>query len=62
MQNQTAQRLYNGNGQDVFRIGKPTTMENDNKLAEKFRNTMQMATPKPQFWSWKNVKETVKSL
>lgn len=62
MQNQTAQRLFNGNGQDVFRIGKPTTMENDNKLAEKFRNAMQLATPKPQFWSWRNVKETVKDL
>ena len=62
MQNQAAQRLLSGNGQDVFRIGKPTNMENDNRLAEKFRNAMRLATPKPQFWSWKNVKETVSDL
>ena len=63
MQNQTAQRLLNGNGKDVFRIGKTadnksnTIMEKDNKLAEKFKNVMQKAAPKPHFWSWENVKE-----
>ena len=29
MQNQTAQRLFNGNGKDVFKIGKPTENKND---------------------------------
>ena len=63
MQNQTAQRLLSGNGKDVFKIGKPTDnenktiMEKDNKLAEKFKNVMQKAAPKPHFWSWKSVKE-----
>ena len=65
MQNQNAQRLLNGNGKDVFRIGKPAENENnkamkeDNKLAEKFKSAMQKATPKPHFWSWKNIKETM---
>ena len=63
MQNQTAQRLLNGNGKDVFRIGKPaenekdTTMNKENKLAEKLKKTMQKATPKPHFWTWESVKE-----
>ena len=63
MQNQTAQRLLNGNGKDVFRIGKTadnennTNMEKDNSFAEKFKNVMQKASPKPHFWRWENVKE-----
>ena len=63
MQNQTAQRLLSGNGKDVFKIGKPTDnenktiMEKDNKLAEKIKNVMQKAAPKPHFWSWESVKE-----
>ena len=65
MQNQTAQRLLNGNGKDVFRIGKPTENENNmnmkkgNRIAEKFKNVMQMAAPKPHFWSWESVKERI---
>jgi len=65
MQNQYAQRLLSGNGKDVFKIGKPTENENnidmrkDNKLAEKIKNMMQMAAPKPHFWSWENVKERI---
>ena len=65
MQNQTAQRLLSGNGKDVFRIEKPnknknnTDMEKDNRLAEKFKNAMQKAAPKPHFWSWESVKERV---
>ena len=65
MQNQTAQRLLSGNGKDVFKIGKPTDnenntiMEKDNKLAEKFKNVMQKAAPKPHFWSWESVKERI---
>ena len=68
MQNQTAQRLLSGNGKDVFKIGKPTDNENntimkkDNKLAEKFKNVMQKAAPKPHFWSWENVKERIENL
>ena len=66
MQNQTAQRLFNENGGDVFRIGKPnennTVMKNDHGLAEKFRNAMQKAAPKPHFWRWKNVKERFQDL
>ena len=63
MQNQTAQRLLNGNGKDVFRIGKPTenknntNMKKENKLAEIIRKTTQKAAPKPHFWSWESVKE-----
>ena len=67
MQNQTAQRLLNGNGKDVFKIGKTTDnesntiMEKDNKLAEKFKNVMQKAAPKPHFWSWESVKERMEN-
>lgn len=67
MQNQTAQRLLNGNGKDVFRIGKTadnksnTIMEKDNKLAEKFKNVMQKAAPKPHFWRWESVKERMEN-
>ena len=63
MQNQTAQRLLNGNGKDVFKIGKPTenknntNMKKENKLAEIIRKTTQKAAPKPHFWSWESVKE-----
>ena len=68
MQNQAAQRLLNGNGKDVFRIGKSaenendTTMEKDNSLAEKFRKVMQKAAPMPHFWRWANVKERFQDL
>ena len=67
MQNQNAQRLFNGNGKDVFRIGKPAENQNnigmkkDNKLAEMFRTAMQKATPKPQFWKWESVKERIEN-
>ena len=63
MQNQTAQRLLNGNGKDVFKIGKPTENENNtnmkkkDKLAEIIRKAAQKAAPKPHFWSWESVKE-----
>lgn len=68
MQNQAAQRLLNGNGKDVFRIGKPTENENlttlkkEDKLAIKLRNVMQMATPEPHFWTWENVAEKFQNL
>ena len=63
MQNQSAQRRINGNGKDVFRIGKLDVTENNmekkkaDQLAEKFRNVLQKAAPKPHFWSWESVKE-----
>lgn len=65
MQNQTAQRMLSSNGKDVFKIGKPTDnesntiMKEDNKLAEKFKNVMQKAAPKPHFWSWESVKDRI---
>jgi len=67
MQNQAAQQALKENGNDVFRIGKPTdnenntTMENGNRFAEKFKNVMQKAAPKPHFWTWKSVKERMGS-
>ena len=68
MQNQAAQRLFNGNGKDVFRIGKPAENGNDmdkkktEQLAEKLRSAMQKGSPQPHFWSWKNVKERFQNL
>ena len=67
MQNQAAQQALKENGNDVFRIGKPTdnenntTMENGNRFAEKFKNVMQKAAPKPHFWTWKSLKERMSS-
>ncbi len=68
MQNQAAQRLLNGNGSDVFRIGKPTENKNNmdqkkaEQLAQKLEDVMQKGAPQPHFWSWENVKERVKKL
>jgi hypothetical protein len=65
MQNQTAQRWLNSNGMDVFKIGKPTEnetnidMKKNNRIAEKIKNMMQKAAPKPHFWSWESVKERI---
>ena len=67
MQNQAAQQALKENGNDVFRIGKSTdnenntTMENGNRFAEKFKNVMQKAAPKPHFWTWKSLKERMGS-
>lgn len=68
MQNQSAQRLLNGNGKDVFRIGKPAdnenniTMKKESKLVEKFNEAMRQATPKPHFWTWENVRQTFEQI
>lgn len=65
MQNQAAQQAFKENGQDVFIIGKPTSSKNNmamkekESLAEKFKNVMQKAAPKPHFWSWESVKERI---
>ena len=62
MQNQTAQRLLNGNGKDVFKIGKPTeneyfiVMKEKESIEAQLQNVMQKAAPKPHFWTWENVK------
>ena len=67
MQNQSAQRLLNGNGKDVFRIGKPAENENNmdkkktDQLAERLRSVMQKGSPQPHFWSWENVKERLQN-
>ena len=62
MQNQTAQRLLNGNGKDVFKIGKPTenkdfiAMKEKESIETQLQNILQKAAPKPHFWNWENVK------
>lgn len=67
MQNQAAQRLISGNGMDVFRIGNPN--ENENGITMKkenflkgFNHFMQKATPKPNFWTYENVKHTLEDI
>ena len=66
MQNQTAQRLLNGNGKDVFKIGKPVEndimMKKEARLVEKFNEVMHHATPKPHFWTWENVRQTFEQI
>ena len=66
MQNQNAQRLFNGNGKDVFKIGKPDDnnikMKREAKLVEKFNEVMHYATPKPHFWTWENVRQTFEQI
>ena len=68
MQNQAAQQVLKENGKDVFKIMETTDnknntkMEKDNKLTEKFNETMQKAAPKPHFWSWESVKERFQNL
>ena len=66
MQNQTAQRLLNGNGKDVFKIGKPgendIMMKKETRLVEKFNEVMHHATPKPHFWTWENVRQTFEQI
>ena len=66
MQNQNAQRLFNGNGKDVFKIGKPDDnnikMKREARLVEKFNEVMHYATPKPHFWTWENVRQTFEQI
>lgn len=68
MQNQIAQRLFNGNGKDVFKIGKPSENKNDmdkekkEQLAEKLRNVMRKGAPQPHFWSWENTKKRIQRI
>lgn len=68
MQDQTAQRLLNGNGQDVFKIGKPSENKNDmdkekkEQLAEKLRKVMRKGSPQPHFWNWENTKKRIQRI
>ena len=66
MQNQNAQRLLSGNGKDVFKIGKPDDnnikMKREARLVEKFNEVMHYATPKPHFWTWENVRQTLEQI
>ncbi len=68
MQNQSAQRLLNGNGKDVFKMGKPTENKNDmdkekkEQLAEKLRKVMRKGAPQPHFWSWENTKKRIERI
>ena len=67
MQNQVAQQALKENGRDVFSVMQ--TIENNDDLAmkkdeflESFNRFMQKATPKPHFWTWENVRQTVESI
>lgn len=68
MQNQNAQRLLNGNGQDVFKNGKPSEYKNDmdkekkEQLAEKLRKVMRKGSPQPHFWNWENTKKRIQRI
>lgn len=64
MQNQSAQRILNGNGHDVFKIitesdNNQTSMNKSERMEESFRALMKKAAPKPHFWTWQNVKATI---
>lgn len=63
MQNQAAQQALKENGQDVFTwsvIEEPNEkdMKRD-EMVEDFNHFMKKAAPKPQFWTWDNVKQTL---
>ena len=67
MQNQMAQQALKENGCDVFSIGQNIDRQNNTimkkeTMLEGFSHFMQKAAPKPHFWTWKNVKQTVESI
>lgn len=66
MQNQAAQQTLKENGHDVFTSSIPSqqnqTAMKQEKLAKKFKNTLQKAAPQPHFWTWENVKERFQDL
>ena len=68
MQNQTAQRWFNDNGKDVFKIGKPSENKNDmnnekkEQFAEKIRDVMRKGAPQTHFWSWDNTKKRIQRI
>ncbi len=66
MQNQAAQQALKENGHDVFAL---RNVENQNDIAMKkddilkgFNGFMQKAAPKPHFWTWENVKQTLEQI
>lgn len=67
MQNQAAQQALKENGKNVFSVMQ-TIVNKDNMTMKKdeflegFNHFMQQATPKPHFWTWENVKQTVESI
>lgn len=66
MQNQAAQQALKENGQDVFiwqsaEKQNDMTMKKDN-IVEGFNRIMQKAAPKPHFWTWDNLKQTLEQI
>ena len=66
MQNQAAQQALKENGMDVFIWYIPEkqndmTMKKD-EIVEGFNHFMQKAAPKPHFWTWENVKQTLEQI
>ena len=66
MQNQAAQQALKENGKDVFTWYIPdkqndTTMKKE-EIVENFNHFMQKAAPKPHFWTWENVKQTLEQI
>lgn len=66
MQNQAAQQVLKENGQDVF-TWSVFEKQNDKDMkkeviVEGFNRFMQKAAPKPHFWTWKNVKQTLEQI
>ena len=66
MQNQAAQQALKENGHNVFVL---QNVENQNDIAMKkddilkgFNGFMQKAAPKPHFWTWENVKQTLEQI
>jgi hypothetical protein len=66
MQNQAAQQALKENGKDVFTWYIPEK-QNDmtikkEEIVEDFNHFMQKAAPKPHFWTWENVKQTLEQI
>jgi len=67
MQNQTAQQLLKENGQDVFSVmqipeNKNNTAMKRDEVLKSFNQFTRNAAPKPHFWTWENVKQTLKQI
>ena len=63
MQNQAAQQALKENGQDVFTWSdfiEPNEKDmKKEEIVEGFNRFMRQAAPKPKFWTWENVKQTL---
>ncbi|MBQ8959211.1 MAG: hypothetical protein IJ057_12080 [Bacteroidales bacterium] len=67
MQNQEAQRVLRHNGQDVFQIKQASENKDDmaitkDDILKGFSGLMHKAAPKPHFWRWENVKQTIEQI